>query len=60
GYLDDVPVSKVGAFEAGLHAYAHANAQALLDRIDQTGDYNDEIEAELKKIVEGFKTSGAY
>ena len=60
GYLDDVPVAKVGAFEAGLHAYAHTNAQALLDRIDQTGDYNDEIEAELKKIVEGFKTSGAY
>src|SRR5690554_1870071 len=60
GYLDDVPVAKIGAFEAGLHAYARSNAQALLDRIDQTGDYDDEIEAELKKIVEGFKTSGAY
>src|SRR5690606_20508795 len=60
GYLDDVPVSQVGAFEAGLHAYAHANAQALLDRIDQTGDYNDEIEAEPKKIIDSCKPRGTY
>ncbi|HEX6992964.1 MAG TPA: F0F1 ATP synthase subunit alpha [Gammaproteobacteria bacterium] len=60
GYLDDVPVSKVVPFEAGLHAYAKANHRALLDHINASGDYNDEIEAELKKAVEGFKASGAY
>jgi len=60
GYLDDVPVAQIVAFEAGLHAYARANAQALLDRINQTGDYDDDIEAELTKVVEGFKTSGTY
>ena len=60
GFLDDVPVDKVGAFEAGLHAYARQNHQALLDRINASGDYDDEIKAELKQAVEGFKTSGAY
>jgi F-type H+-transporting ATPase subunit alpha len=60
GALDDVPVAKVGAFEAGLHAHAKASHHALLDRIDSTGDFNDEIEAELKKAVEEFKATGTY
>jgi len=60
GYLDDVPVNKIGSFEAGLHAYAKSNHRALLDHINASGDYNDEIEAELKKAVEGFKSTGAY
>jgi F-type H+/Na+-transporting ATPase subunit alpha len=60
GFVDDVPVNKVVAFETALHAHARTNHQALLDRINATGDYNDDIEAELKQVVEGFKTSGAY
>src|SRR5690606_13634954 len=60
GFVDDVPVNKVVPFEAGLHAYAKANHRALLDHINASGDFNDEIEAELKKAVEGFKSSGAY
>jgi len=60
GYLDDVPVNKVVPFETGLHAYAKANHRALLDHINASGDYNDEIEAQLAKAVEGFKSSGAY
>jgi F-type H+-transporting ATPase subunit alpha len=60
GALDDVPVAKVGAFEAGLHAHAKASHHALLDRINSTGDYNDELEAALKKAVEEFKATGTY
>jgi F-type H+/Na+-transporting ATPase subunit alpha len=60
GYLDDVPANKVVSFEAGLHAHARSNHKALLDKIDATGDYGDEIAAELRKSIEGFKTSGAY
>jgi F-type H+-transporting ATPase subunit alpha len=32
----------------------------LLDQINASGEYNDEIEASLKKAVEDFKRSGAY
>ncbi len=60
GLLDDVPVDKVVAFEAGLHAHANANAAALMEKINATGDYNDEIAAELKAVVEAFKSTGTY
>jgi F-type H+/Na+-transporting ATPase subunit alpha len=60
GFVDDVPVDKVVAFEAALHAYAHTNNQALLDQIEATGEYTDEVAAALKALVEGFKTTGAY
>ena len=56
GYLDDVPLSKIGDFEAGLLAFARANQAGLVDKINEKGDYNDEIEAGLKKVVEDFKT----
>ena len=60
GFVDDIPVNKVGDFEAGLHAYARANAQPLLARINEKGEYNDEIAAELKTVLENFKTTGTY
>jgi F-type H+/Na+-transporting ATPase subunit alpha len=60
GFLDDVPAAKVVAFEAAMHAHAQSKFQPLLDRINETGDYDDEIAAELRKLVEDFKTTGAY
>jgi F-type H+-transporting ATPase subunit alpha len=60
GFLDDVPATNVVEFEAALHAHARAHSQALLDKINETGEYNDEIEAELKTLVEAFKATGAY
>ena len=60
GHLDDVPVDKVLDFEAGLHAYASTNKQDLLDRVDATGDYDDEIQAEFKALVEEFTKTGSY
>jgi F-type H+-transporting ATPase subunit alpha len=60
GFLDDVPVNKVVAFEAGLHAHAKTNAAALLDKINATGAYNDEIASELRAAIQAFKTTGTY
>ncbi|HLT90373.1 MAG TPA: F0F1 ATP synthase subunit alpha, partial [Woeseiaceae bacterium] len=60
GYLDPVEVSRVTAYEAALHDYARANHQDLLDRINETGDWNDEIEAGLKQVCDGFSQKGAY
>src|SRR5690606_31778215 len=50
GFLDDVPVAKVVPFEAALHDFARANAADLLDKINKTGDYNDEIEGEMRSV----------
>ena len=55
GYLDDVDANKVVAFEAAMHSYFLAKHAALRDKINNTGDYDKDIEAGLKKAVEDFK-----
>ena len=60
GYLDDVPVEKIVAFETALHASAADNNAELMNKINESGDYNEEIENGLKESLEGFKETGAY
>ena len=60
GYLDEIEVSKIVEFEAALHAHVRDKFSDLVDQINATGHYNDEIEAGLKNAVEDFKRSGAY
>ncbi|HEV2320731.1 MAG TPA: F0F1 ATP synthase subunit alpha [Gammaproteobacteria bacterium] len=55
GYLDDVEVNKVVAFETAMHSYFAAKFGPLRDKINSTGDYDKDIEAGLKKAVEDFK-----
>jgi len=60
GYLDDVEVNQIVDFEAAMHSYVREKFGALLDKLNATGEYNDEIEAGLKEAVEDFKRNGAY
>jgi F-type H+-transporting ATPase subunit alpha len=60
GYLDDVPAKQVTTFEAALHAFVADKFAALIAQIDATGDYNDEIAANLHKAIAEFKKSGTY
>ena len=60
GYMDDVPANKIVDFEAGLHAFARASHQTVLDNINAKGDYSDPIVADMKKVVEAFKKTGTY
>ncbi len=60
GFLDDIPVEKVGDFERALHAYLNSNHADLMAKLNETGDWNDEIEAELRKAIEDFKANGVY
>jgi F-type H+-transporting ATPase subunit alpha len=60
GFLDDVDLAKIGDFEAALHAYMKSNKQSLLDKINSTGDYNDDIAAELKSALEDFKANHTW
>ncbi len=60
GFMDDVPVGKILAFEEALHAH-FANTQGeLIGRIDASGDWNDEIEAAFKSGIEEFKATGSW
>ena len=60
GYLDDVEINQIVDFEAAMHSYVREKFSALLDKLNATGEYNDEIEAGLKEAVEDFKRNGAY
>jgi F-type H+-transporting ATPase subunit alpha len=60
GYLDDVAADKVVDFEAALHSHVAEKFAELIERIDASGDYDDEIAGQLKSAVEDFKRSGAY
>ncbi|BCX81197.1 F-type H+/Na+-transporting ATPase subunit alpha [Methylomarinovum caldicuralii] len=60
GYLDDVPVDKVQDFEAALQDFVRSEYAALLKEINRSGDYNDEIAAQLKEAVEKFKSTHAW
>jgi F-type H+-transporting ATPase subunit alpha len=60
GFLDDVDVSKVVDFESALQAYMKSEHADLMDRINETGDYSDEIEGALRTAVEKFKSSHTW
>ncbi len=58
--MDDVPVKKVVAFEAAMQSYLKSNSAALMAKMNETGDFNDDIAAEMRKAIEAFKANGTY
>ena len=60
GYLDDLPLEKIAAFEDALHSWMHSEHEELMGTIDATADFNDEIEAGLAAAVDGFKSTQAW
>ena len=60
GYLDDVDLDKVVNFESALHAYLRSSQTELTDKINASGDFNDEIKAGLRAAVEDFKATGTW
>ncbi|MCH4563204.1 MULTISPECIES: F0F1 ATP synthase subunit alpha [Halomonas] len=60
GFLDDVEVRKVLDFERALRDYMKAEHAELLDQINQSGDYSDEIQKGLKEGLEKFKATQSW
>ena len=60
GYLDDVEVSKIVSFESGLHDHFRSNNEDLLDQVEQSGDWNDDIQAAFRKGIESYKSNGSW
>ncbi len=55
GFLDDIELEKVGAFEDALHNFMNSERADLMQQIDETGDYSDDLEASMKESIETFK-----
>ena len=60
GDMDEVPLNKIQAFEAGLHAHMTNSYGVLEKKIIETGAWDKDIEAEFKKIISEFKTTGTW
>ena len=60
GYLDDVEKDSIDAFESALQDFIGSNYAEELNMIDSEGDYNDELESKLTKILDEFKKTGSW
>lgn len=58
GFLDELEVKKVLDFESALLSFMRAEEQTLMAKINQTGDFSDEIKNGIHSAIERFiKTS---
>jgi F-type H+-transporting ATPase subunit alpha len=60
GYLDDVPVSEVGRFEAELNRFLEAQQPQLLETIAREKALSDESTDALRGAVETFKKTASF
>jgi F-type H+/Na+-transporting ATPase subunit alpha len=60
GFLKDVAIEKIGSFEAALLDYMNSEQKALMDQINEKGDYNKDIEAGIKAAIESFKATQTW
>ncbi|MFQ5659776.1 MAG: F0F1 ATP synthase subunit alpha [Gammaproteobacteria bacterium] len=60
GYLDDIELEKIGAFEAALLNFMNSEKSELIQRINDSGDYDDDIDAALNSGIEEFKQNHTW
>jgi F-type H+-transporting ATPase subunit alpha len=56
GYLDDLPVAEVAAFESQMLVYFRNTVPELLAEIRETGELTEELEEKLGRTIRDFKT----
>ncbi len=59
GFLDDVAVEKIGAWEAAMQQFLATSQKPLMDKLNVKGDWNDGLEGELKAAITAFKKQSA-
>ena len=60
GYLDEIPVEKIQAYEHALLQYMHSDHQELLDKVNERGAYDDEVQQGFTAALTAFKDKGAW
>ena len=60
GFLKDVVVEKINDFESALLSYMNTGHKDLMAKINENGDYNDEIESTFTKALEEFASTGTW
>lgn len=57
GYLDDLPLNRIADFEHGMLGFARGNYSDFMRKVNETGDYSDEIVKTLRGIITSFKAN---
>ncbi|MDG2392409.1 MAG: F0F1 ATP synthase subunit alpha, partial [Thalassotalea sp.] len=60
GFLTDIELTKIVDFEAALLTYANNEHAELMATINETGNYDKNIEAGLTKLLESFKATQTW
>lgn len=60
GFLKDVDMNKVLDFENALLSYMNSEHADLLKQVNETGDWNDDIEGQYKTAIEKFKSTQTW
>ena len=60
GFLDDVELAKIGDFEAALQTYMAGEHGDLMKKVNESGDFNEEIETALRSALESFKMNNVW
>jgi len=60
GFIDDVDLKKVGSFEAALHSFMKSDHKELMDKINASGDFSDDIANGLRSAIETFKKTNTW
>jgi F-type H+/Na+-transporting ATPase subunit alpha len=60
GYLDNIEVNKVLAFEAALQSYLKSQQAALMDKINTVAELTDEIKQAMKTAIETFTKTHSW
>ncbi|MBT5484025.1 MAG: F0F1 ATP synthase subunit alpha [Gammaproteobacteria bacterium] len=60
GYLKEVEMDKISAFEAALLSYMNSEYSDLMNNINETGDYTDAIQNSFKEAMDKFISTQSW
>ena len=60
GYVDDVELDRVAAFEAALQDYMASQHADFMNEIGTNPQFSDEVDARLKQALDDFKANHAW
>ena len=60
GFLKDVALDKILDFESALHSYMNSDHAELMNTINESGNYNDDIAAQLSDALKKFKETQTW
>ncbi len=60
GFLKGIAINKIGDFEAALISFFNSDYADVMDKVNESGAYNDEIAATFKAGIEKFKSTSTW